>query len=66
MHHALDFEVDQWVWLRLHHRPMASLDVKGKGKLGIKYYGPLSSTDTDSVSISNRYRYGDTTFYEKN
>jgi hypothetical protein len=32
---------DQWVWLRLLHRPIASLDVKGSGKLGPKFYGPF-------------------------
>jgi hypothetical protein len=32
--------VGQWVWLRLLHRPMASLDVKSGGKLGPKFYGP--------------------------
>jgi hypothetical protein len=40
-HRVLDFEVDQWVWLRVLHQAMASLDVKGKGKLGQKYYGPF-------------------------
>lgn len=33
-HRALEFQVGQWVWLRLLHRPIASLDVQGRGKLG--------------------------------
>jgi hypothetical protein len=39
-HRPLEFTVGQWVWLHLLHRPMASLDVRGRGKLGPKYYGP--------------------------
>jgi hypothetical protein len=39
-HRPLEFTVGQWVWLHLLHRPMASLDVHGRGKLGPKYYGP--------------------------
>jgi len=39
-HRELSFEVGQWVWLRLLHRPMASLAVKGRGKLGPRYFGP--------------------------
>jgi hypothetical protein len=35
----LSFEEGQWVWLRLLHRPIASLDVKNRGKLGPKFYG---------------------------
>jgi hypothetical protein len=38
-HRDLEFQVGQWVWLRLLHRPLASLDVKGCGKLGPKYFG---------------------------
>jgi hypothetical protein len=38
-HRPLEFEAGQWVWLRLLHRPMASLDVHGRGKLGPKFYG---------------------------
>jgi hypothetical protein len=40
-HQALEFEVGEWVWLRLLHRPIASLDVQGRGKLGPKFYGPF-------------------------
>jgi len=39
-HRELSFEVGQWVWLRLLHRPMASLGVQGRGKLGPHYFGP--------------------------
>jgi hypothetical protein len=36
-HRELEFEPGQWVWLRLLHWPMASLDVQGHGKLGPKF-----------------------------
>lgn len=39
-HRELNFDVGDWVWLRLLHRPMASLDMRGRGKLGPKFYGP--------------------------
>jgi len=39
-HRELSFEVGQWVWLRLLHRPVASLGVQGRGKLGPRYFGP--------------------------
>jgi hypothetical protein len=39
-HSPLEFIVGQWVWLRLLHRPIASLDVWGHGKLGLKFYDP--------------------------
>ena len=29
------------MWLRLLHRPVASLQVKGRGKLGPKFFGPF-------------------------
>lgn len=38
-HRQLEFAPNQWVWLRLLHRPVASLQVKGQGKLGPKYFG---------------------------
>lgn len=31
----------QWVWLRLLHCPLASLDVRRRSKLGPKFYGPF-------------------------
>lgn len=37
----VEFSVGQWVWLRLLHRPVASLDIRGRGKLGPKFYGPF-------------------------
>jgi hypothetical protein len=40
-HRDVEFVVGQWVWLRLLHRPIASLDVKGRGKLGPWFYGPF-------------------------
>jgi hypothetical protein len=40
-HREVEFEVGQWMWLRLIHRPIASLNVAGRGKLGPKFYGPF-------------------------
>jgi hypothetical protein len=40
-HREVSFDVDQWVWLHLIHRPLASLDVRGYSKLGPKFYGPF-------------------------
>lgn len=37
--------IGDWVWLRLLHRPMASLEPKGRGKLGPKYFGPYKITE---------------------
>jgi hypothetical protein len=37
----VEFQPGQWVWLHLIHRPLASLDVLGCGKLGPKFYGPF-------------------------
>jgi hypothetical protein len=41
----MEFTVGAWVWLRLLHRPMSSLDVQGHGKLGPKFYGPFLITE---------------------
>jgi hypothetical protein len=38
-HREVTFTVVQWVWLHLIYRPIASLDVKGRTKLGLKFYG---------------------------
>jgi hypothetical protein len=38
-HQPLEITVGQWVWFHLLHHPMASLDVRGCGKLGPKFYG---------------------------
>jgi hypothetical protein len=40
-HHEVEFVVGDWVWLRLIHRSLASLDVRGRCKLGPKFYGPF-------------------------
>jgi hypothetical protein len=40
-HRKLEFAPGQWVWLRLLHRPVASLQVAGRGKLGPKFFGPF-------------------------
>jgi hypothetical protein len=40
-HSEFEFEEEQWVWLCLLHWPMASLDVKGRGKLGPWFYSPF-------------------------
>jgi hypothetical protein len=38
-HRNFSSEVGQWVWLRLLHPPLASLDIKNRGRLGPKSYG---------------------------
>jgi hypothetical protein len=40
-HHDLKFATDERVWLCLLNRLLASLDIKGRGKLGPKFYGPF-------------------------
>jgi hypothetical protein len=40
-HQELEFRTSDWVWLRLLHRPIGSLNVAGRGKLGRKFYSPL-------------------------
>jgi hypothetical protein len=40
-HREVEFAVGDWVWLQLIHQPLASLDVRGRGKLGPKFYGPF-------------------------
>jgi hypothetical protein len=40
-HWELEFNPGDWDWLRLLHRPVASLIVTGWGKLGPKYYDPF-------------------------
>uniref|UniRef100_A0A0A8Z8Y1 Tf2-1-like SH3-like domain-containing protein n=1 Tax=Arundo donax TaxID=35708 RepID=A0A0A8Z8Y1_ARUDO len=39
-HREVSFVVGQWVWVRLLHWPLASLDVKGRSKLGPRFFGP--------------------------
>jgi hypothetical protein len=38
-HRPLEFSPVQWVWLRFLHRPVASLQVQGRSKLGPKFFG---------------------------
>jgi hypothetical protein len=40
-HRDLQFSVREWVWLRLLNRPVVSLDITGRGKLGPRFYGPF-------------------------
>jgi hypothetical protein len=38
-HQEVEFQVGQWVWLRLISQPLALLDARGRRKLGPKYFG---------------------------
>jgi hypothetical protein len=40
-HWELEFGEGDWVWLRLLHSPIASLNVVGHRKLGPKFYSPF-------------------------
>jgi hypothetical protein len=40
-HRQLDFVVSKWAWLRLLHCLIASLDIKGRGKLRPKFFRPF-------------------------
>jgi hypothetical protein len=40
-HRNVEFQVGDWVWLRLLHRPITSLSVQGRGKLGPRFFGPF-------------------------
>jgi hypothetical protein len=40
-HRPVQFNPGQWVWLRLLHRPTASLQVQGRSKLGPRFFGPF-------------------------
>ena len=46
-HHLVQFVSGQWMWLCLLHRcrPVASLQVKGRGKLGPKFFGPFKTLE---------------------
>jgi len=44
-HRPVVFSPGQWVWLRLLHRPAASLNVRGRGKLGPRFFGPFQVLD---------------------
>ena len=39
-HRPVEFSPGQWVWQCLLHRPAASLNVRGRGKLGPRFFGP--------------------------
>jgi hypothetical protein len=43
-HQFLELFIDDWVWLCLLHRSVASFNVQGCSKLGPKYYGPFMIT----------------------
>ena len=38
-HRRVEFEVGEWVWLRLHHRAAASVKGASSSKLSPRYYG---------------------------
>lgn len=40
-HRHRAFTAGQWVWLHLLHRPVACLNVRGRSKLGPKFFGPF-------------------------
>jgi hypothetical protein len=44
-HHDADYQVGQWVWLRMLHHPVASLPNQGREKLGHKFFGPFKIID---------------------
>jgi hypothetical protein len=44
-HRNEEFQVGDWVWLRLLHRTTRSLDPRAKGKLGPRYAGPFQITE---------------------
>ncbi|WVZ63184.1 hypothetical protein U9M48_012838 [Paspalum notatum var. saurae] len=44
-HRALEFQVDDWIWLRLLHRQAASLVPRSNAKLGPRYAGPFQVTE---------------------
>ena len=59
-HRELSFEVGQWVWLRLLHCPMASLNVQGRSKLGPRYFGPYRIAEKigDVARLHNVFHVG--------
>jgi len=44
-HRPLSFDVGDWVWLHLHHRPHGSLADSAKGKLRQRFFGPYQITE---------------------
>jgi len=41
LHREVAFEVDDWVWLRLHQRSAVGITDGSKGKLAPRFYGPF-------------------------
>jgi hypothetical protein len=52
-HHDLKFATDDKVWLCLLNRLLASLDIKGRGKLGPKFYGPSRKSSASTLWPTN-------------
>jgi hypothetical protein len=49
--------ISDWVWLRLMHRPLASLNIKDRTKLGLMFFGPFMVTErVRDVASSFNYR----------
>jgi hypothetical protein len=44
-HRAVSYAMGNWFWLRLRHRPAASLQAPAKGKLKPRYYGLYCITE---------------------
>jgi hypothetical protein len=42
---AVEFAISEWAWLQLLNRPIASLNVSARGKLGPKFYEPFKITE---------------------
>jgi hypothetical protein len=40
-HRAVEFEVGDWVWLRLHHRTAVGITERTNAKLSPKFFGPF-------------------------
>jgi hypothetical protein len=65
-HRELDFEVGEWGWLRLLHRPIASLQGASRGKLGPKFYGlfrVLERVRTVAISYNCQHELNCTMFF---
>lgn len=44
-HRDVEFQVGDWVWLRLHQQIVASITDKSAGKLAPRFYGPFRVTE---------------------
>lgn len=40
-HRDISFQVDDWVWLRRHHRSAAGITNASKSKLSLRFFGPF-------------------------